>query len=131
MRGSMGALDVQTFLQEARIAYVIAALLWLLSLLWIRRPLWLLTGALGANAFLWFETMLPLRRLYALGPSLDRISNLGLCQVVAAAGRPLETSQLGQLHFEPLWGAFVAALSLGDPDRLLVIYPWLSLLTAG
>jgi hypothetical protein len=130
MRASMGALDVQTFLQEARVAYVIVALVWLASLLWIKRPLWLLTGALGANAFLWLETMLPLGRLYALGPSLDRISNLGLCQVVAAAGRPLQTSQAGQLHFEPLWGALVALLSLGDPDRLLALYDWLSLLMA-
>lgn len=130
MRASMGALDVQMFLQEARIAYVIAALLVLVSLLWIRRPVWLLFGVLGANAFLWLETMLPLRRLYALGPSLDRIGNLGLCQVVAAAGRPLETSQPGQLHFEPFWGAFVALLALGDPDRVLALYPWLSLLMA-
>ena len=126
----MGALDVQTFLQEARVAYVFVALLWLFSLLWMRRPLWLLAGALGANAFVWLETMLPLQRLYALGPSFDRITNLGLCQVVAAAGRPLETSQPGQLHFEPFWGAFVAVLALGGPDRVLALYPWLSLLMA-
>src|SRR5690349_9508972 len=119
MRASMGALDVHTYLQEARTAYVIVAVLWLASLLWVRRPLWLLAGALGANAFLWTETMRPLRRLYALGPSLDRIGNLGLCQVVAAAGHPLQTSQPGQLHFEPFWGALVALVAGGDPERVL------------
>jgi hypothetical protein len=130
MRGSMGALSVPTFLQEARIAYVVLALLWLGALLRIRRPGWLLVGALGANAFLWIETMLPLQRLYALGPSLDRVGNLGLCQVVAAAGHPLQTSQIGQLHFEPLWSALVALLSVGNPDRVLVLYPSLSLVMA-
>ncbi len=126
----MEALDVPTFLQQARFAYAVMAVVWLGGLVRIRRAGWLLGGVLLANALVWWETMLPLQRLYALGPSLDRIGNLGLCQVVAANGAPWNTSQIGQLHFEPFWGALVAALSAGSPDRLLVLYPWMSLVAA-
>jgi hypothetical protein len=130
MRGSMGALDVPAFLLQARIAYVVVALLWLALLLRLKKPNWLLAGALGANAFVWLETMFPLQRLYGLGTSSDRLGNLGLTLVVAAAGKPQHTSQAGQLHFEPFWGALVAFLAAGNPDRVLALYPWLSLVTA-
>lgn len=95
-----------------------------------RRPEWLLAGVLAAQAYAWAVTTLPLQRLYALGPSHDRVGNVGLVQVVAAGGSPLRTTQVGQLHFEPFWGLLVAALSGWDPDRVLRLYPFLPLLMA-
>ena len=83
-----------------------------------------------AQAYAWGMTNYPLQRLYALGPSRDRIGNLGLVQVVAAGGSPLQTTQVGQLHFEPFWGVLVAAASGWDPERVLRLYPFLSLLMA-
>ena len=54
----------------------------------------------------------------ALGPSRDRIGNVGLAQVVAAGTLPLHTTQVGQLHFEPFWGCWWRRPRLG-PERLL------------
>jgi hypothetical protein len=104
--------------------------LWLAVVLRGRRPEWLLAGVLAAQAYAWSVTNVPLQRLYALGPSRDRIGNLGLVQVVAAGDAPLQTTQVGQLHFEPFWGVLVAALAGGDPERVLSLYPFLSLLVA-
>jgi len=84
----------------------------------------------AAQAYAWTVTNYPLQRLYALGPSRDRIGNLGLAQVVAAGGSPLQTTQVGQLHFEPFWGLLVAAVSGWNPERVLVLYPFLSLVVA-
>ena len=95
-----------------------------------RRPEWLLAGVLAAQAYAWAVTNLPLQRLYALGPSHDRIGNVGFVQVVAAGGSPLRTTQVGQLHFEPFWGLLVAALSGWDPERVLRLYPFLALAMA-
>ena len=95
-----------------------------------RRPQFLLLLALGGSALAWALTMAPLQRLYALGPSSDRLGNVGLCQVVASGNSPLETVQVGQLHFEPFWGVLTAVLSGWSPDRLLALYPWLSLAAA-
>lgn len=84
-------------------------------------------GLLLANAWVWTVGTWPLRSLYGLLTSSDRVGNLGLVQVVAAGNSPLETVQAGQLHFEPFWGLLVAALSGFDPDRVLAIYPFLPL----
>jgi hypothetical protein len=121
--------DVPAFVSAARSVFPWLALAWLAALLRVRRPGWLLLGVLGANVWVWGTTNYPLQRVYALGPSPDRVGNVALCQVVAASGSPLETVQVGQLHFEPLWGALVAVLSGFDPHRVLALYPYLSLAT--
>jgi hypothetical protein len=120
-------LDVAAFLSAARMLYPVLGLAWLALLLKIRKPWWLLLGALLANAWAWGITDYPLQRLYALGPSRDRVSNLALCQVVAAGNSPLETWQVGQLHFEPFWGLLVALVSGWSPDRVLRLYPFFPL----
>jgi hypothetical protein len=112
----------------ARVAFVMAAAGCLLLAVRRRRAWPLLALALFGAAVAWWVTNAPLQRMYALGPSADRVGNLALVQVVAAGNSPLRTSQVGQLHFEPFWGALVAALSGWSPDRVLVLYPWLSLL---
>ncbi len=123
----VATLDVPAFLAAARQVFPLLALLWLWPL-WRRgRPGWLLLGVVAANAWPWFVTNYPLQRLYALGPSHDRIGNLGLCQVVAAGNNPLNTTQVEQLHFEPFWGMLVALVSGFDPDRVLTLYPYFSL----
>ena len=114
----------------ARLAYPVLALAGLAVLLRWRRPQWLLAGVLAAQAYAWGVTNYPLQRLYALGPSRDRIGNLGLVQVVAAGGSPLQTTQVGQLHFEPFWGLLVAAVSGWEPERVLRLYPFLPLVMA-
>jgi hypothetical protein len=106
------------------------AVVWLALLRRWRRPEWLLGGVLAAQAYAWTVTNYPLQRLYALGPSRDRIGNLGLAQVVAAGDSPLQTTQVGQLHFEPFWGLLVAAVSGWNPERVLALYPFLSLVVA-
>jgi hypothetical protein len=106
------------------------AVVWLALLRRWRRPEWLLGGVLAAQAYAWTVTNYPLQRLYALGPSRDRIGNLGLAQVVAAGDSPLQTTQVGQLHFEPFWGLLVAAVSGWNPERVLALYPFLSLVIA-
>ena len=106
------------------------ALAWLAVLWRWRRSGWLLAGVLAAQAWVWTVTNYPLARLYALGPSRDRIGNVGLAQVVAAGNSPLHTTQVGQLHFEPFWGLLVAAASGWDPERLLRMYPFFSLVMA-
>lgn len=113
-----------------RLAMVGLAAVCLALALRTRRPQFLLVLALGGGALAWALTMAPLQRLYALGPSSDRLGNVGLCQVVASGNSPLETVQIGQLHFEPFWGVLTAVLSGWNPDRLLVLYPWLSLAAA-
>lgn len=126
----VSGLDVPRFLAGARALFPLLALLWLGGLALVRRSWWLLLGVLLANAYVWGETTYPLQRLYALGPSHDRVGNVALCQVVAAAGRPLTTAQVGQLHFEPFWSGLVAVLSGGDADRLLRLYAVLPLAMA-
>lgn len=123
-------LDVPVFLARARLLYPILGVVWLALAARFKRPAWLLAGVLAANAYAWGMTNYPLQRLYGLGPSHDRIGNLGLCQVVASGNSPLHTAQVGQLHFEPFWGLFVAALSGWDPDRVLALYPFLPLMIA-
>lgn len=123
-------LDVPAFLAAARLVYAVAALAWIALLLRIKKPWWALLGALLANGYVWGVTNYPLQRLYALGPSRDRVSNVALCQVVAVGNSPLQTWQVGQLHFEPFWGLLVAAVSGGNPDRVLALYPFLPLVMA-
>ena len=123
----VSTLDVPVFLAEARLAFALLALAWLAAQVRFRRSWWLLLGVLAANVWMWGITNYPLQRLYALGPSHDRLGNLSLCQVVAAGNNPLHTTQPGQLHFEPFWGLVVALVSGFDPDRVLAVYPFLSL----
>jgi hypothetical protein len=123
-------LDVASFLSAARLAFPFLALAWLAAARRVRRPAWLLAGVLAAQAHAWAVTNYPLGRLYALGPSRDRIGNLGLSQVVASGNSPLRTTQVGQLHFEPFWGLVVAASSGWNPERVLALYPFFSLVMA-
>jgi hypothetical protein len=125
----VASLDVPAFLAAARVVYPALGLLWLALLLKIRSPRWLLVGAFLANAWAWAVTNYPLLRLYALGPSRDRVSNVALCQVVAAGNSPLHTWQVGQLHFEPFWGLLVAVASGWSPERVLALYPYFALVT--
>lgn len=123
-----GALDVPAFLAAARLVFLAAAVGWAVLQLRVRRPAWALAGVLAANAFAWTVTNLPLQRMYALGPSHDRVNNLAMVQVVAAGGPALQTIQVGQKHFEPFWGFLVALLSGRDTGSVLRLYPFLSLL---
>ena len=120
-------LDVAAFLAAGRHLYPVLALLWLAALVRIRRAEWLLAGVVAANAFAWLETNYPLQRVYAFGPSRDRVGNIALVQVVAAGSPALQTWQVGQLHFEPFWGLLVAAISGWNVERVLRIYPWFAL----
>jgi hypothetical protein len=124
------ALDVDAFLAAARHLFPLLALAWLVLVVRLRRPVVLLAGVLLANAYVWAETNWPLQRLYALGPSSDRVNNLALCQVVAAGHSPLHTPQVGQMHFEPFWAVVTAIVSGWDPERLLRIYPFFPLVMA-
>jgi hypothetical protein len=126
----VSGLDVETFLAQARVLAALAGLAWVALVLRVRRPGVVLAGVLLASASVWLVTIWPLQRIYALGPSPDRLTNLAWCTVVAAGGPPLQTTQVGQLHFEPLWGVLVAALSGFDADRVLALYPFLPLLVA-
>jgi hypothetical protein len=124
------ALDVEAFLAAARHAFPLLALAWLVLVVRLRRASVLLAGVLLANAYAWLETNWPLQRLYALGPSSDRVNNIALCQVVAAGHSPLYQPQVGTMHFEPFWAVLTAALSGWDTERLLRIYPLLPLVMA-
>jgi hypothetical protein len=126
----VAGLDVPAFLSAARAVFPFLGLAWLAALLKVKRAWWLLLGALLANGYAWAVTNVPLQRLYALGPSRDRVSNVALCQVVAVGNSPLRTWQVGQLHFEPFWGLLVAAVSGGNPDRVLALYPFFPLVMA-
>lgn len=123
-------LDAGAFLAAARHLYPLLALAGLALVLRLRRPIALLAGVVLANAYVWLETNWPLQRLYALGPSSDRVNNIALCQVVAAGHSPLHTPQIRQMHFEPFWAVVTAVLSGWSPERLLRIYPFLPLLMA-
>lgn len=120
---------VSAFLAAARALYPLVAVAWLLLLVRLKRPWWLLLGVIGANAWLWYVTTAPLGRLYALGVSQDRWNNIAMCQVVATGHSPLETWQVGQAQWGPhlrpyvmLWTVLVAALSGFSPGRLLWVY---------
>jgi len=125
------ALDVEAFLAAAHHLFPLLAVAWLVLVVRLRRPGVLLAGVLLANAYAWLETNWPLQRLYALGPSSDRVNNLALCQVVAAGHSPLHTPQVGQMHFEPFWAMVTAIVSGWSPSRLLALYPFFPILTAG
>jgi hypothetical protein len=124
------ALDVAAFLAAARHAFPLLALAWLVLVVRRRRPGLLLLGVVLANAYAWLETNWPLQRVYALGPSSDRVNNLAMCQVVAAGHSPLHTPQVGQMHFEPFWSMVTAIASGWSPSRLLVLYPFFPLVMA-
>ena len=124
------ALDVEAFLAAARHLFPLFALAWLVLVVRLRRPSVLLLGVLLANVYAWLETNWPLQRLYALGPSSDRVNNLALCQVVAAGHSPLHTPQVGQMHFEPFWAMVTAIVSGWSPPRLLAIYPFFPVVMA-
>jgi hypothetical protein len=124
------SLDVERFLAAARHLFPLLALAWLALVVRLRRPGVLLAGVVLANAYVWLETNWPLQRMYALGPSSDRVNNVALCQVVAAGHSPLHTPQVGQMHFEPFWAVVTAVLSAWNPERLLRIYPFLPLVMA-
>jgi hypothetical protein len=47
---------------------------------------------------------------------------------VAAGNSPFSTGLIGKTSLDPVWATLVGAVSLGDPDRVLVIYPFLSAL---
>jgi len=130
----VSGLDVERFLRHAHLAFLLVASLWLLLLLLVRRPGFLLLGVVAANAFAWLLTTYPLARPYALGTSADRLNNLAMCQVVASGNSPLETWLVGQTHFGPylrpyvmLWTLLVATLSGFDPERVLWLYGLLPL----
>jgi hypothetical protein len=125
------SLDVDAFLTAARHLFPLLALAWLALVVRLRRPGALLAGVLLANAYVWLETNWPLQRMYALGPSSDRLNNIALCQSVAAGHSPIYQPQVGTMHFEPFWAVVTAVLSGWDTDRLLRIYPFLSLVMAG
>ncbi len=125
------SLDVPAFLAAARTLFPLLALAWLALLFRVRRAGWLLGGVVLANAYAWLETNWPLQRLYALGPSSDRLNNLAMTQAVVAGGPLLRTAQVGHLQFEPFWAALTALLSGFDPARQLRLYAVYSLLTAG
>jgi hypothetical protein len=124
-------LDVDAFLLWAHRLYPLLALLWIAALFEVRRPGWLLVGVLLANAWLWGAINYPLQQIYALTSSADRLNQLGMVQVTAAGPAALRSFLIGpqveQLHFEPFWSAFVAVLSGFDPERVLQLYPFLSL----
>jgi hypothetical protein len=126
----VAGLDVPAFLGAARLLYPLLALAWLVVLWRVKRPWWLLLGAVAGNAYAWGVANYPLLRLYAMGPSRDRVSNVALCQVVAAGNSPLHTWQVGQLHFEPFWGLLVAAVSGWSTERVLTLYPYFALATS-
>jgi hypothetical protein len=96
----------------------------------VRRPGFLLLGVLLALSWVFCATLWPLQSLYGLLTSGDRVGNLGLVQVVAAGNSPLRSPQAGQLTFEPFWGLLVGLLSGFDPERVLWLYPFLSLATS-
>ncbi len=124
----VNGLDVDGFLGAAQALYPCAALLLLLAVVVRRSPRLLLSGVLLANVWAFALSTWPLQRLYALGPSRDRINNLGLCQVVAAGSPPWQTSIPEQLHFEPFWGLLMALLSGFEPARLERLYAFMPLL---
>jgi hypothetical protein len=129
----VSALDVGAFFASARAVYALLALAGLLAMAALpplRRPGWLLALVLAANGWAWLATTWPLQRLYAFGPSSDRVNNVAMCQGVAAGGSPLSTPQVGHVHFEPFWGLLVASLSGFDPERLLRVYGFLPVVMA-
>jgi hypothetical protein len=122
--------DADAFVTAARHFFPLLALAALALVVRVRRPAALLAFVLLANGYVWVETNWPLQRLYALGPSSDRVNNLALCQVVAAGHSALNTPQVGQMHFEPFWAVVTALLSGWSPERLLRIYGFLPLVMA-
>src|SRR5438874_3154286 len=77
-----------------------------------------------------YTTLFRSQRLYALGPSSDRLNNVAMTQAVAAGGPLLRTAQVGHMQFEPFWAVLTAVLSGFDPARHLRLYAWYPLLTA-
>jgi hypothetical protein len=120
-------LDIEAFLSAARHVFPLLALAWLALLVRVRRAGWLLLGVVLANAYVWFETNWPLQRLYALGPSNDRLGNVAFCQMVAVGRSPLSSPQLGHVQFEPLWSLLMGALSGWNTARLLELYAFMPL----
>lgn len=126
----VAGLDVPAFLRASRALYPVIAL-GLLAVAWRRRHArLLLLGVVLGNAWAWFVTNWPLRSLYGLLSSSDRLGNLGYVQAVAAGNSPIHTPQVGQLLHEPFWGALLAVVSGFEPERVLALYPFLSLATA-
>lgn len=73
----------------------------------------------------WFLLDLPLERLYALGPNMDRQRNLAWCATAAAGNAPWGSGVVGRYNLEPWWALLVASLSLFDPGRVMTVYRYL------
>jgi hypothetical protein len=114
------------FFSTFRLAYLIAGLVAAL-LLW-RRPspraaLWVV---IAVHLAAWAAYTAPLGRLYALNELSDIAFNVGSAACAAATGNPFDHTQVGFAHLEPFWSAAFAVLSLGQPERVLPLYAWLS-----
>jgi hypothetical protein len=117
-------LDLESFFRAGRLAYVAAYLAWVVWL-WRGRRRAGVWGPVLLSVFCWALTTFPLQRIYGLMAPSDRLRHLWWSAVVAAGLPPWESGVLDRRSLEPLWGAAIGWLSLGDPARVWRIFPWL------
>jgi hypothetical protein len=108
-----------------RVAVVAAGLLGT-ALLWRRpRPFAAVLLVLAMHVAAWAAYTAPLGRLYALEEHLDQAFNVGIAACAAAGNSPFDHTQVRFASLDPIWAAFVAALSLHRPERVLGTYYWM------
>jgi hypothetical protein len=109
-----------------RMTYVVFGLL-AAFLLWRRpNPIAALALVIAGNVAAWAVYTFPLGRLYALNEFSDVSFNVGSAACAAATGNPFDHTQTGFAHLEPFWSGLLALLALGQPERVLPMYAWLS-----
>lgn len=118
--------DLQSTFLVAKYAFVALFGLWLLGLRRWPRPWLLVAGAVAFCLFAYATMLWPLERPYAMQPGLDRMFNLAMGATAATGHSIFESYQVGFGDHEPLWRLILRILSFGDPENVLVVYPFLT-----
>jgi hypothetical protein len=119
--------DIEAANALTRIVSLLVGVAWVYTLYRWRGRWTGIWGVLVLVFVAWVGATHPLERLYGMQMPGDRIRNLAWCMTVAAGNSPLATGVVGGISLDPFWASLVAALSFWSPERVLRIYPFLSL----
>lgn len=123
--GHIDASELPSYFLKAKYLYVALFLAWVLVVYRFRRAAWLVGGTIFFSLFFWAVLEIPLARPYAFSPPLDRMFNVAMGATSATGHSPFESYQVGAVDLEPLWRLTLRLASLGKPENVIAVYPYL------
>lgn len=118
--------ELQAYFLAAKYAFVLLFVLFLLALRRWPRPPVLVIGALAFTLYTYVVALHPTERPWGMEPGRDRLYNLAMSTTAATGHSPFESYQVGVGDHEPFWRLVMRGLSLGDPENVALIYPWIT-----